>query len=79
MTQGFEYRFCGPLHPPEELGGHPPVYRRSVETGVIIERDVRVKMRDGVRIYVDVFRPADKKSTVLFEAARSRPFESNLG
>ncbi len=77
MTQGFEYRFCGPLHPPEKLGGHPPVYQRSVEMGVIIEHEVPVKMRDGVRIDVDVFRPADEKSTVLFEAARSRPVESD--
>jgi len=42
MTQGFELRFCGPLHPPEELGGHPAVDQRSVLTGVIIERHVPV-------------------------------------
>jgi predicted acyl esterase len=61
MKHDFQYRFCGPLSAPEELGGQPPAYRRTLEQGVIIERDVAVAMRDGVKIHVDVFRPADEK------------------
>ena len=45
--------------------GVPPVqhkypgleYRVSREHGMIIERDVAVPMRDGVKIYIDVHRP----------------------
>jgi uncharacterized protein len=37
----------------------PPVdYDRRVEQGVLIERNVAVPLRDGVRIYVDIYRPA---------------------
>jgi predicted acyl esterase len=61
LKHGFEYRFRGPLSAPEDSGARPPQYRRSVDEGAIIERDVAVKMRDGVTIYVDVFRPADEK------------------
>lgn len=55
---GFEYRFRSPTGTPEDKGGAPPAYRRTVEDGMIVERDVAVTMRDGVRIYVDVYRPA---------------------
>jgi predicted acyl esterase len=61
MKHDFQYRFCAPLSVPEELGGRPPAYRRTVEQGVIIERDVAVAARDGVKIHVDVFRPADER------------------
>jgi hypothetical protein len=60
-SKGFTYRFRGPYGPPEERGGAPPVYRRIVENGIIIERDVAVTLRDGVRIYIDLFRPADEQ------------------
>lgn len=60
-SRDFEYRFRDPLHPPESRNGTPPCYSRSVEKGMIIERDVPVMMRDGVRIYVDLFRPVDEK------------------
>ena len=59
MAHGFEYRFRPPTGAPEELGGRPPEYRRHEEGGMLIERDVAVALRDGVRINVDVFRPAD--------------------
>ena len=59
-TEGFEYRFCGPRNTPESRGGKPPVYRRGVEAGMLVERDVAIKMRDGVTLYADVFRPADE-------------------
>ena len=57
----FEYRFRKPLGAPAERGGVPPVYRRTVESGMVIERDVAVAMRDGIRIFIDVFRPSDEK------------------
>ena len=53
----FEYRFRPPLSAPEERGGTPPAYEMKVIDGVILEKDVPVKLRDGVTIYVDVFRP----------------------
>ncbi len=59
IETGFEYRFRPPHGAPEGLGGKPPVYRRSEESGVIIERDVAIRLRDGVTIYIDVFRPTD--------------------
>ena len=54
----FEYRIRGPLSAPEELGGKPPQVRSSIDAGMLIERDLSVPMRDGVKLYVDVFRPA---------------------
>ena len=39
----------------------PPVdYRRVEERGLVIERNLSVPLRDGTRIYVDVYRPADR-------------------
>jgi len=60
-SRGFEYRFRPPTGAPEERGAAPPAYRRSIENGMIIERDVAVPLRDGVRIYIDILRPADEK------------------
>jgi len=60
-SKGFEYLFREPYGRPDERGAPPPVYSRSVESGMIIERNVAVRMRDGVEIYVDVLRPADEK------------------
>src|SRR3954469_8444217 len=52
MTQGFNYKW---------LKGTPPThahdYRFSREEGMIIERDAAAPMRDGVRIFTDIFRP----------------------
>jgi predicted acyl esterase len=50
MSQDFEYRFRDPIVAPESLGGQPPQHRCWVEDGVIIEQDVTVSMRDGVKI-----------------------------
>jgi uncharacterized protein len=60
-SKGFDYRFREPYGAPAERGAPPPVYSRSVENGMIIERNVAVRMRDGVEIYADVMRPADEK------------------
>jgi hypothetical protein len=42
----FEYRYRGPLAAPESRGGLPAEYRRSVEQGMIIERDLPVKLQN---------------------------------
>src|ERR1035441_7058906 len=61
----------------DDPGCHYPGFAPSVqviEDGIRWERDVAVKMRDGVTIYVDIYRPAgganvpaiiDRKSTRL--------------
>src|SRR4051812_24066979 len=49
--------------PPDRVIGKkvppPPVYSETRESGLLIERNVPVRMRDGVRIYVDIYRPAE--------------------
>jgi predicted acyl esterase len=43
---------------PPEQGGCPPLNHRTVRAdGMLIEYDAPVRMRDGVEIYADVFRP----------------------
>jgi len=43
---------------PPAKGGHPGLNSRTeTEAGMIIEYDVAVPMRDGAKIYIDVFRP----------------------
>lgn len=69
-ADGFAYRWRDPYAAPQakgeglggapavgDTGAPPPVYRRSVESGMIVERNVPVAMRDGIRILADVFRP----------------------
>lgn len=43
--------------PPEQFGYPGHGYRTTIENGIIIERDVTVRLRDGVEMYIDVFRP----------------------
>ena len=54
----FEYIFR-PGKPPGKLSHSEHGYRISREDGMYIERDVAVPMRDGIRIFVDIFRPED--------------------
>ena len=61
MPIGFNYRFRTPYGSPEDKQGKPPVYRRDIKDGMLIEWDVPVPMRDGVKIYVDIFRPVDEQ------------------
>ncbi|HLH70681.1 MAG TPA: CocE/NonD family hydrolase [Candidatus Dormibacteraeota bacterium] len=57
-----------PGRPPEE-GGHPGLRPRRVhEDGMLIEYDTAVPMRDGVRIYVDVFRPPSEEPAPVLVA-----------
>ncbi len=37
----------------------PPVYTETRENGLLIQRNVPVQMRDGVRIFIDIYWPAD--------------------
>jgi uncharacterized protein len=55
----FEYRFRPPRMTPESRGGTEAEYRRTVEDGMLVERDVPVTLRAGDTIFVDVFRPMD--------------------
>jgi predicted acyl esterase len=65
MTQagnsGFELIMRPGVHPDRVVGKKvppPPVHSVVRESGLVIERNVSVRLRDGVRIYVDVYRPA---------------------
>ena len=54
-------------------------YRVAREHGMIIERDVAVPMRDGVKIYIDVTRPEGKEKVPALVAwssyGKHRPFQ----
>jgi predicted acyl esterase len=77
----FEYRFGPPLNTPQSRGGTPPSYRRTVEFGMIVERDVWVTLRDGTRILVDIYRPLDEQpATLLIAGARTaNTYPTNSG
>jgi len=49
---GFEYRFREPLSHPKERGVPKPKYSRTIEGNMLIERDISVRLRDAVRLYV---------------------------
>ncbi len=57
----YHYRLRAPYGNPKERGAPPPDFSRTVEHGMIIERNVAVPMRDGARLYADVFRPATER------------------
>jgi uncharacterized protein len=42
----------------------PPVAEETVENGLRIERNVAVPMRDGVRILIDIYRPAGVSGSI---------------
>jgi len=54
---------------PPEAKKYPGFKPRTVETpeGLLIEYDVAVPLRDGVKMYVDIYRPknADKVPIVI--------------
>jgi uncharacterized protein len=60
-TKGYKYTFRVPRNAPATRGGKPPAYRRAIKDGMLVERDVAIKMRDGITLYADVFRPVDEK------------------
>jgi len=57
---GFELIMRDGMHPSKVVGRKvppPPDYVEVRENGLLIQRNVQVRMRDGVRIYVDIYRP----------------------
>ncbi len=56
MSDPYELAFL-PGTPPEEILKWEHGHRTTVEDGMFIEWDAPVPMRDGVRIYSDIFRP----------------------
>ncbi|WP_431236015.1 CocE/NonD family hydrolase (plasmid) [Mycolicibacterium psychrotolerans] len=62
--RGFQRHYSDGIAP--EKGKYPGHgYTCTVADGLLIERDVAVTMRDGVTIYVDLFRPADSADADL--------------
>jgi len=61
---GFQYRYRKPRNTPEERGGRPPVYSRTLENehAMLIERDLAVMLRDGTTIYANVFPGHDPRN-----------------
>lgn len=57
---GHEYIIRGPVGDPADKHATVPEYRKSIEDGMLVERDLAVELRDGVKIYVDLFRPVDE-------------------
>ena len=48
------------VHPDRVVGRKPPpppVPQESFENGLHIQRNVEVRLRDGVRIFVDIYLP----------------------
>ena len=68
------YRFRAPFGKPEDKGAKPPNHRRAAESGMLIERDLAVRLRDGVEIYVDIYRPVDQTKAVHF---LRKPFQAD--
>jgi uncharacterized protein len=48
-----------------ETKKYPGFNPRSIETpeGLLIEYDVAVTLRDGVKMYIDIYRPANQPSS----------------
>lgn len=61
----YDFQFRPPIFSPEERGATAPVYRKKTADDIIIETDIPVTMRDGVKIYIDVFRPLKGKCAPL--------------
>ena len=54
------YRKSTPIDKSTIPGRYPPLSPGvTVEDGIVCERDVEVRMRDGIRIYIDIYRPED--------------------
>ena len=64
-SSGFEMRYWGGMAPEE--GGYPGFNPRTEAKGSILcHYDVAVAMRDGKKIFVDIFRPEQERGD-LFE------------
>lgn len=59
---GFELIMRPGVHPDQVVGKKPPPppeYSQTRENGLHIERNVAVPLRDGIHIFVDIYRPTD--------------------
>lgn len=61
MTDASFYIFREPIATPAECGIGEPVYERLERDGMLIERNVRIPMRDGIELYADLYRPPDER------------------
>jgi hypothetical protein len=54
-------------------------YRKTKERGIVVERDVAVPMRDGVKLYADIHRPTGREKVPALVAwspyGKHRPFQ----
>jgi predicted acyl esterase len=60
LSEGFELIMRPGVDPqlaPGRKRAPPPIHSVVHENGLRLERNVRVAMRDGVRIYIDIYRP----------------------
>jgi|SRR5271156_582222 len=74
LHQGVVFKKAHPLDEVKpgrwpESAGYPGLgYRKTVDDGLIVERDVEVTLRDGTRIYIDLFRPERMKTVPVLLA-----------
>lgn len=52
------------LQDPVAFGLPPPKYRKEVEDGMIIERDVAIPLRTGRSVFADIYRPEKEEIKV---------------
>jgi predicted acyl esterase len=64
MPLDFADRTRRPLNSPEYRGARPRRYSRTVEAGMLVERDIRVPTRFGYDIFIDLFRPIEQAAPV---------------
>lgn len=65
---------------PLEEGDYPGFgYRRTTEDGMIVERDIGVELRDGVTIYLDLYRPQDAAAGSLPALLAWGPYGKHTG
>ncbi|HTV78217.1 MAG TPA: CocE/NonD family hydrolase [Steroidobacteraceae bacterium] len=68
MSEGFELMMRPGVHPslaPGRKQASPPQHSLVRENGLLIERNLRVPLRDGVRIYIDLYRPDTAQAAPL--------------
>ena len=74
ITEG---RKQGKMIPPFVYSAPCDTHTYEVEPGIVCDRDTPVKMRDGVTIYADIYRPADSGPVPLIISWG--PFGKNMG
>lgn len=59
-----EFMFRQPYESPEERNAPAFQSQTKVEDGMLIERDILVRLRDGIDLHVDVYRPSNTDQAV---------------